>query len=364
LVQTIIPDSPNYNLIAADYSWPSLVSWFVASRRDFPWRSNPHPYWVWVSEVMSQQTSLAVVLPFFNRFVETLPDVHALATADESLLRKLWQGLGYYSRLRNLQSGAQYICQQLDGAFPADYAGWLKVPGCGPYTAAAIASVCSNENIAAVDGNVVRVVARLLKLGPEVHSAAGRQTIRAMLNTVIVGHVPGNFNQSIMELGAVVCKPRKPSCDLCPLRSQCKAFLTGATAEFPVPKPRRAFVDVSLAAVAFVALASSEVALVQRSRGFLAQTTGFPLLDSSQLKELKLEFQVNLRSQVVRHVVTHHRMTISVFEVNLEKKADLSRARKWLDAFQFSAGFEWHLLCTVGDAVSSSLDRKVWRMLI
>jgi A/G-specific adenine glycosylase len=364
LVQIKIPNSPKYNLIAAEFSWPSLVSWFVASRRDFPWRSNPNPYWVWVSEVMSQQTTLAVVLPYFNRFVETLPDVHALAAADEALLRKLWQGLGYYSRLRNLQAGAQYICRQLHGAFPADYAGWIKVPGCGPYTAAAIASVCSNENVAVVDGNVVRVMSRLLKLGPEVHSEAGRQQIRAMLNAVIVEHVPGNFNQSIMELGAVVCKPRIPRCQECPLHSQCKAFLTGTTADFPVAKPRRAFVDVSLAAIAFVGPESKDVVLVQRSKGFLAKTTGFPLLDSGQLKKLKLEFRAHLRPQLVRHVVTHHRLTVSVFEVNLEKAADLSKARKWLDAFECSSEFQWHSLNTLGDAVSSSLDRKVWRMLL
>lgn len=313
---------------------------------------------------MSQQTTLAVVLPYFNSFVRSLPDVHALATADDALLRKLWQGLGYYSRLRNLQAGARYICSELRGAFPNDYAGWLRVPGCGPYTAAAIASVCSNEHISVVDGNVVRVVSRLLKLGAEVHAAGGRDSIRRMLNEVIVGHVPGDFNQAMMELGATVCKPRNPRCSECPLRSQCKAFLAGATADFPVPKPRRAFVDVSLAAIAFVSQASKQVVLVQRTQGFLARTTGFPLLEAGRLKELTSVFETNLRPQVIRHTVTHHRIAVSVFEVSLDGDDDVSRARAWLAELGCTLGFEWHFLSNLGDAVSSSLDRKVSRMLL
>ena len=226
-----------------------LLAWFRKARRPMPWRTAPAPYPCWLSEIMLQQTSYEQALPYYRRFLERFPTVEALAGADEADVLKAWEGLGYYARARNLRRAARKI---LDAGWPATAAEWAALPGVGPYTAAALASVLKGERAPVVDGNVARVFARLRRLGDNFREPASRarlaEALRPLLNrcttTSLVKHpdaprAAGIFNQAMMELGALVCLPAKPLCDSCPLAEICAAHRDGCETDYPVRAPRR-----------------------------------------------------------------------------------------------------------------------------
>ncbi len=220
-----------------------LVAWYTASERAFPWRTNPSPYRVWVSEIMLQQTRIEAALPYFDRFMETLPTVQALAAAPEEVLLKLWEGLGYYSRVRNLQKAAQRIVNEYHGEVPASYEALLSLPGIGEYTAGAIASIAFGQRVAAVDGNVLRVMARLTDDDRDVMQTRVRRELSALVNTLVSAPAPGAFNQGLMELGETICLPNAmPRCAVCPIREFCKVAGTERARLLPTrtaPKQRR-----------------------------------------------------------------------------------------------------------------------------
>ena len=241
----------------------ALLDWFARHRRPMPWRDDPAPYKVWVSEIMLQQTQVATVIPYFNRFLARCPDVRALAAAPPAAILKLWEGLGYYSRARNLQRAAQLIVETRAGQLPACYAEWLTLPGVGTYTAAAIASIAGGESVPAVDGNVLRVFARCLGFRDDIASPAVRRQLFERLQGALTGDLPaGDFNQAVMELGALVCRPRAPACAACPLASVCVAHREGRTAELPVRTRARPGPRYQVAAVRLTA--GGAVLLVQR----------------------------------------------------------------------------------------------------
>lgn len=203
-------------------------------RRDLPWRRTKDPYRIWLSEVILQQTRVDQGRAYWERFVAKWPTVQALAAASEAEVLKQWQGLGYYSRARNLLAGARQVVQEHGGHFPNTYAGLLKLKGVGDYTAAAIASICFDRPDAVLDGNVFRVLARFFGISTPIDSTAGRKRFRALAQELIDPANPGDHNQALMELGATVCTPRNHTCLLCPLQPQCAAFATGTTAHLPV----------------------------------------------------------------------------------------------------------------------------------
>ncbi len=221
----------------------ALLAWYDAHARALPWRSQPTPYRVWVSEIMLQQTRVEAVKPYFERFVAALPDVTALAVAPEAQLLKLWEGLGYYRRVRYLQLAAREIAGQYDGVFPATAAELEKLPGIGAYTAAAIASIAFGEAVPAVDGNVLRVIARVGDDAREVTRQAVKKEFTEALRVRIPAGRAGDFTQSVMELGATVCLPNgAPLCGDCPLRTMCAGRKSGRCADLPMKasaKPRR-----------------------------------------------------------------------------------------------------------------------------
>ena len=184
-----------------------LLAWYSENKRNLPWRREPTAYHVWVSEIMLQQTRVAAVMGYYRRFLERFPTVEALAGADEDSLMKCWQGLGYYSRARNLQKAARIIVQDYGGVFPADYAGLRALPGVGDYTAGAVASIAFGLPHAAVDGNVLRVVSRLTADSRDISEPAVKRSVAAALEAVMPVKAPGEFNQALMELGATVCLP-------------------------------------------------------------------------------------------------------------------------------------------------------------
>ena len=222
---------------------PPLIAWYDRCARILPWREDPAPYRVWVSEVMLQQTRVETVKPYFARFLRELPDVAALAAAPEAQLLKLWEGLGYYSRVRNLQKGARAVTERFGGVIPGDFDALLTLPGIGRYTAGAIASIAFGVPVPAVDGNVLRVTARLLDCHDPVTEPAVKRRIEDALKAVIPADRPGTFNQGLMELGATVCLPNgAPKCEGCPLSALCLGRERGTAEVLPVKaakKPRR-----------------------------------------------------------------------------------------------------------------------------
>lgn len=217
-----------------------LLPWFAEHRRDLPWRRDREPYHVWLSEIMLQQTRVEAVRGYYLRFLERLPDIAALASAPEDVLLKLWEGLGYYSRVRNLQKAAQCVMEQHDGEFPQELSAIRALPGIGDYTAGAIASICFEAPTAAVDGNVLRVILRLTVCADSPADVRVRRRIGEELSAVYPAGHCGDFTQALMELGATVCLPNgAPQCGACPLHGLCEAHALGTELQFPTKPPKK-----------------------------------------------------------------------------------------------------------------------------
>lgn len=217
-----------------------LLHWFWANHRVLPFRSDPTPYHVWVSEIMLQQTRVAAAVPYYERFVQELPDIPALAACEEERLLKLWEGLGYYSRVRNLQKAARIVCEQHGGQLPGDLAALKKLPGIGDYTAGAIASIGFGIPAPAVDGNVLRVFARLYNDEGDIMQPAVKAATTQKVMAQQPAEAPGDFNQALMELGALVCTPGQPDCAACPLQALCLGRQSGNPARLPQKAPKKA----------------------------------------------------------------------------------------------------------------------------
>ncbi|WP_338811858.1 A/G-specific adenine glycosylase [Bernardetia sp. Wsw4-3y2] len=201
-----------------------IISWYQQNKRDLPWRDTQNPYKIWLSEIILQQTRVAQGMPYYEKFIEHFPTVQQLAAADEQTVLRLWQGLGYYSRARNLHAAAKYISEELNGVFPNNYTEIKKLKGVGDYTAAAISSFAFDEVQAVVDGNVYRVLARFFGIEKDITSTEGKKEFRELAQKLIDKKEPAIYNQSIMEFGALQCVPKNPNCKICPLQEKCRAF--------------------------------------------------------------------------------------------------------------------------------------------
>jgi A/G-specific adenine glycosylase len=217
----------------------SLKNWYQTTKRPLPWRETRDPYKIWLSEVILQQTRVAQGTAYYHRFLLAFPNVHSLAAADEQEVLKLWQGLGYYSRARNMHHTAKDVVGNYNGLFPQSSAGLKKLKGIGDYTAAAIASICFNEPTAVIDGNVARVISRLYAIDTPVDSNEGKKTITDLANSLLDTNHPGTFNQAVMELGALVCTPKSPACYTCPVAFSCEALKRNQIEDFPVKTPKK-----------------------------------------------------------------------------------------------------------------------------
>lgn len=211
-----------------------IMEWYSHHKRDLPWRHTIDPYVIWLSEIIMQQTRVEQGMPYFNRFAERYPTVADFASAQEDEILKLWQGLGYYSRGRNMHFTAQMVMEEHGGYFPSDYDSLLKLKGIGEYTAAAISSFSTNEVRAVVDGNVFRLLARYFGIDIPINTGQGKKVFTEIANQLIDKKQAGIYNQAAMEFGSLVCKPKNPDCPLCPLRPGCAAYLAGRITELPV----------------------------------------------------------------------------------------------------------------------------------
>lgn len=216
----------------------TLIQWYLQNYRDLPWRKTKNPYFIWLSEIMLQQTRVAQGMSYYLKFTEEFPTVFDLAKADESTVLKMWQGLGYYSRARNLHFTAKYIVKELNGEFPSTYKEIIKLKGIGDYTASAIASFAFNEPTAVVDGNVYRVLSRYFGIETAINSSLGSKEFKILADTLIDTNQPANYNQAIMEFGAIQCKPKKPLCMFCPLSDSCVALQKNLIETLPVKEKK------------------------------------------------------------------------------------------------------------------------------
>lgn len=267
---------------------PLLLAWYDENRRILPWREKPEPYRVWVSEIMLQQTRVEAVKPYFARFMEHLPDVESLAAAEEDELLKLWEGLGYYSRARNLKAAAQQIVEQHGGKMPSEYHDLIKLKGIGSYTAGAISSIAFGHPVPAVDGNVLRVIMRLLADDSDISEASVRKRVEEDLKPVMPKDRPGDFNQALMELGATVCLPNgAPKCAECPWKTFCRAGIEESWQQYPkkaVKKPR----TVEYRTILVIRDGHRAVIRRRPNKGLLAGMYEFPsLLGKASLDEVK-----------------------------------------------------------------------------
>ena len=308
-----------------------LLAWFRARARSLPWRDDPRPYYVWVSEIMLQQTRVAAVMPYFSRFVAELPDVASLAAADDDALMKLWEGLGYYSRARNLKKAAEVVMEKHGGTIPRDFDELLALPGIGRYTAGAIASIAYGKRVPAVDGNVLRVVARLTASREDVL----REKTKRAVEDALAASMPkdaGQFNQAMMELGALVCLPRNPHCEECPLTALCRARAEGTEAELPVKaakKERR----IEPRTVLLIERDGKFAIAKRPKRGLLASLWEFPNLAGEKkraeilalCKNAGLSVQSARRMKAARHIFTHIEWRLSGWHIRLANPVESVR---------------------------------------
>ena len=258
-----------------------ILAWYEEGKRDLPWRETRDPYAIWVSEVMLQQTQVKTVIPYFKRFLQRFPSVKRLSVSSLEDVLTIWSGLGYYSRARRMWEGARYICDQHGGEMPKDYDSLLLVPGIGQYTAGAIASIAFGQRVVAIDGNVLRVVSRLLAWPEPVETARSHRHFSDQLAKWQPAFKPGDFNQSLMELGALVCTPRSPDCVGCPLALVCEGYLQDDVFLYPVKKPKAQRQVVTR--LTFVLRQGNRVYLQKRpSHGLLADLWEFPGVELSQ----------------------------------------------------------------------------------
>ena len=286
-----------------------LLPWYEANKRMLPWRQDKEPYHIWLSEIMLQQTRVEAVKGYYARFLETLPTVAALANADDALLLKLWEGLGYYSRVRNLKKAARVIMDTHGGNFPTDYQAVLALPGIGDYTAGAICSIAFGQKTPAVDGNVLRVISRIQADFTPIDSPARKKEVQRLLAAVYPDEA-GNFTQALMELGATVCGPNKaPDCRCCPCMAFCRGYAQGVAVQLPIktPKKGRRVEEKTV----FILRCGEEYALVKRpDTGLLAGLWQFPeasgMLDTQDaMAALGMPVREVYRQWDTNHIFTH-----------------------------------------------------------
>lgn len=281
-----------------------LIAWYLENQRDLPWRKTKNPYYIWLSEIMLQQTRIEQGLPYYLKFTTRYPTVHDLAKASEEEVLKLWQGLGYYSRARNLHYTAKYIANELNGEFPQNFEELVKLKGVGDYTASAIASFCFGEVQPVVDGNVYRVLSRYVGINTPINESASLKKFKAIAHNFIPEDNPADFNQAIMEYGATVCTPKNPNCNTCMLSSACYAFTHNEVSSLPV-KIKKQKIKKRYFNYIVCLLEDQKVILEKRTgKGIWENLYQFPLIETNKLVE---------EQHILETIDQHHNFSITLF---------------------------------------------------
>jgi A/G-specific adenine glycosylase len=320
----------------------SLLRWFSAHRRDFPWRLSRDPYRIWIAEIMLQQTRIAAVMPYYDRFLKKFPTVESLRRARLEEVLKMWSGLGYYSRARNLHLAAKVIVARHDGQFPRDLENALALPGIGSYTAAAVLSIAYDVPLAVLDGNVARVLARLGAVRGDLREPATWRMLSEQAQRLLAVEAAGDWNQGLMELGEVICTPQSPRCDVCPISHWCRARALKLTAEIPAVRKKRAPVKVRIAAA--ILLDRKNQTLLIRDPGahdhvLFSRMWQFPAVEVT--RDAKTELAAHLHAILkidaaslhleslpeARHGVTFRNITLLPFLARVARLPKLPRTR-------------------------------------
>jgi len=322
-----------------------LLHWYSQNQRDFPWRQYPDPYPVWVSEIMAQQTRLETMLPYFQRWMERFPSISALAQASQQEVLNLWEGLGYYSRARNLHQAAKIVVDSFNGQLPDTRKELETLPGIGRYTAGAIASIAFGKDEAVVDGNIKRVFARLFQVTEPVNTPSGEKEIWSLAETHLPPGQAGDYNQALMDLGATLCLPRQPRCSICPLAEDCLARKNELTDQFPVKKQKKPSPHHTVTA-AILHGEDGQVLIAQRPPDVLLgglwefpggkQEPGEGLkacLKREILEELQCTIKIGDLLGTFKHTYTHFKVTLHAFHCQLEEGPPLPhyhQAVRWV----------------------------------
>jgi len=321
-----------------------LLEWFDDHARILPWRENPSPYFVWVSEIMLQQTRVEAVKPYFDRWVRELPTLEDLAEASEDSLLLLWEGLGYYNRVRNLQKAARIIIEKYHGVIPSSFDDLLTLPGIGEYTAGAVSSIAFQQPVPCVDGNVLRVATRMLAIDGDIGKASVKASITKQMKKIIPEKRSGDFNQAMMELGALICLPNgMPKCPECPLSRLCTAYQRDQIQLYPVKqvKKPRSIEDITV----LMLLKDHQIAIRKRgSKGLLAGLWEFPnfdgILSESSVQEILhqtgFESSPPIRLKDSRHIFTHKEWRMTGYLVRVIQKCPSCIDFKWVDPDQLN----------------------------
>ncbi len=312
----------------------TLTYWYSNNKRNLPWRETKTPYYIWLSEIILQQTQVKQGLPYYEAFVSKYPTVFHLAKADESDVLKLWQGLGYYSRARNLHASAKYVAIELKGKFPDNYKNLLKLKGVGDYTASAIASICFNEPAAVVDGNVYRVLSRYFGIDTPINSSKGAKEFKALAQELIDEKHPAEFNQAIMEFGATQCKPKNPYCHICIFNDGCIAFNTNRIAELPVKIKSAKAKKKHFNFLVFISEDDKTILEKREGKGIWQNLYQFPLIETEKNIDVKsfkkqienedllrdVSFELSLyNKEAIVHKLSHQHLYTKFWILNVDK---------------------------------------------
>lgn len=308
-----------------DFPANELLDWYTVHKRSMPWRKTSDPYKIWISEIMLQQTRVDTVIPYYNRFLDKFPTVSKLATADQQTVLKMWEGLGYYSRARNMHKAAKEVVSSYNATFPDSYSELLKLKGIGPYTAAAVSSIAFNQKQAVVDGNVIRVFSRYFGIRDDVRQGAVKREIQKIADSVIPEKAPGDFNQAVMELGATVCTPANPKCNNCPISTLCVAFQTAETETIPYKSPKKKVPHHQIG-VGMIRNSAGELLIALRPDdamlGGLWEFPGGKKESTESLKdtvrrelreELGVDVEVGQKFMKLKHAYSHFKITLHAY---------------------------------------------------
>lgn len=301
----------------------NLISWYHKHKRELPWRLTKDPYKIWVSEVMLQQTKVDTVIPYYQHFIEKYPTPRALSEADEQEVLKMWEGLGYYSRARNLQNAVREVSASYGGEVPSDPDDLGSLKGVGPYTKGAILSIAFDQPHPAVDGNVMRVLSRIFNIGEDIAKSATKKLFEAYVTEIISREDPSSFNQGVMELGATICTPKSPACLLCPVQKYCRAFAEGVEEQLPVKSKAKKQKTVSYGALLIKNEQHQHMIEKRSEDGLLANLWQFPMVPLDDISydhmadwiysEYGVSIQIGEKVDSFKHVFSHLIWKIDIY---------------------------------------------------
>lgn len=306
----------------------NLITWYNKNHRHFPWRETANPYYIWISEIMLQQTTTEAVIPYYTRFIETFDTIDKLARASLEDVYKLWEGLGYYRRAKHIHETAQFICENFDGQFPTTYKDILNLKGIGPYTAGAICSIAYGMSTPAIDGNVLRIISRLYALTDNIALTKTQKKISQIVSELLIGYDASSFNQGLMDLGATICRPLNPQCQNCPIASFCKAKQIGQQKVLPISIKNIKHKELNY--ITGIITYQEQYLMIQNPAGLLENLYGFIQYELESPYRFMEEFEkqyhlplslVSYHGQV-KHVFTHRTWHMHIYHFTLSRPYD------------------------------------------